>query len=45
MNGGIDADAFITHHFDFEDINQSFDALKGGDCLRAVMYLDKSLKK
>ncbi|KAG2393739.1 hypothetical protein C9374_007270 [Naegleria lovaniensis] len=44
MKGEIDADAFITHHFDFEDINQSFEALKSGNCLRAVMYYDKTIK-
>lgn len=39
MKGEIDADAFITHHFDFEDINQSFEALKVSPCsLFAIFY-------
>ena len=43
VKGELDIDSFVTHHFTFEDINKSFEALKGGECLRAVMYIDKSL--
>jgi S-(hydroxymethyl)glutathione dehydrogenase / alcohol dehydrogenase len=38
MKGDIKVDEMITHKFEFEDINQSFDALHGGECIRAVMY-------
>lgn len=38
MNGKIDVKQYITHRFKFEDLNQCFDALHHGDCLRGVMY-------
>jgi S-(hydroxymethyl)glutathione dehydrogenase/alcohol dehydrogenase len=38
MKGEIEVDAFVTHKFKFEEINEAFHALHGGDCLRGVMY-------
>ncbi|KAL9647368.1 hypothetical protein ABK040_011732 [Willaertia magna] len=43
MKGEINVDDFVTHHYKFENINDSFTALKGGNCLRAVMYYDESI--
>jgi S-(hydroxymethyl)glutathione dehydrogenase/alcohol dehydrogenase len=38
LDGELDVDAFITHTFDgVEETNKAFDALHGGDCLRAVV--------
>jgi S-(hydroxymethyl)glutathione dehydrogenase/alcohol dehydrogenase len=41
MNGEIKVDEYITHHFTLDDINQAFDALHHGDCIRGVMHYDK----
>lgn len=40
--GDLKVDEFITHRFDFDDINKSFEALHSGDCIRAVMYLQRN---
>jgi S-(hydroxymethyl)glutathione dehydrogenase/alcohol dehydrogenase len=40
--GDLKIDELITHTFDFDDINKSFDALHGGDCIRAVMYYTRN---
>eukprot|EP01080_Neovahlkampfia_damariscottae_P011657 gene11657-4894_t len=42
MNGDIKVDEFITHKFEFDDINKSFEALHGGECIRAVMYFSRN---
>ncbi|KAL0480291.1 alcohol dehydrogenase [Acrasis kona] len=38
LRGEIKVDEYITHNFNFEQINDAFTALKGGDCIRAVMH-------
>lgn len=40
--GELKIDEFITHRFDFDKINDSFDALHSGDCIRAVMYMTRN---
>lgn len=40
--GDLKIDELITHKFDFDEINKSFEALHGGDCIRAVMYLQRN---
>ena len=45
MKGELKVDELITHKFDFDDINQSFDALHSGDCIRAVMYYSRNGSK
>eukprot|EP00898_Chlorokybus_atmophyticus_P003683 jgi/Chlat1/4315/Chrsp29S04600 len=39
MAGGIRVDDYITHHFDLDHINEGFDALHSGNCLRAVIHM------
>ena len=39
MAGTIKVDDYITHHFKLEEINEAFETLHGGDCLRAVITL------
>ncbi|KAL8162368.1 hypothetical protein V2J09_013857 [Rumex salicifolius] len=38
----LSLDGYITHEVDFEDINKAFDYLQGGQCLRCIIWLDKS---
>jgi len=38
MKKEIEVDAFITHHYKLDEINDAFHVLHEGDCLRAVMY-------
>ncbi|CAD7696950.1 unnamed protein product [Ostreobium quekettii] len=37
LKGEFKVDEYITHHFKLEQINEAFDLLHGGDCLRAVI--------
>ena len=37
MEGGTKLDKYISHEMPFEDINQAFDLLHGGDALRTVL--------
>lgn len=39
MAGEIKLDEYVTHNFKLEDINQAFDLLHKGQCLRAVLNL------
>ncbi|KAK3272010.1 hypothetical protein CYMTET_19671 [Cymbomonas tetramitiformis] len=39
MAGEIKLDEYITHNFKLEDINQAFELLHNGQCLRAVLNL------
>eukprot|EP00041_Stephanoeca_diplocostata_P024382 m.616546 g.616546 ORF g.616546 m.616546 type:complete len:138 (+) comp22514_c1_seq7:261-674(+) len=40
MNGEVKIDEYITHHRNLKDINEAFNLLHGGDCLRCVIYMD-----
>lgn len=40
LQGEFKVDEYITHTLKFKDINQAFDLLHAGKCLRAVMYTD-----
>ncbi|CAO3691729.1 unnamed protein product [Rhizopus stolonifer] len=37
LDGQLKIDEFITHTFDFEHINDAFDAMHSGNCIRAVI--------
>ncbi len=37
MNGDIDVDSFITHHLNFDDINEAFDLLHKGESIRTIL--------
>lgn len=37
MKGNIDLDSFITHHLDFDQINESFDLLHRGESIRTIL--------
>lgn len=39
MKGDIKVDEFITHNFGLDDINQAFDAMHQGKCIRAVIKM------
>ncbi|CAM6007068.1 unnamed protein product [Sphagnum balticum] len=41
MKGHINLDHYITHHMPFSKINQAFDLLNEGGCIRCVMDYDK----
>lgn len=38
LEGEFKVAEYITHKLKFKDINQAFDLLHAGKCLRAVMY-------
>lgn len=44
MQGKLKVDEFITHRKPLADINQAFDVMKQGDCIRCVvnMKIEKS---
>ena len=42
MKGEIKIDEFITHHLPFEQINQAFDLLHGGESIRTVLHFDQA---
>ncbi|KAI0301843.1 class III ADH enzyme [Multifurca ochricompacta] len=37
LQGKVKVDEYVTHEFDFADINNGFDAMHAGDCIRAVV--------
>ena len=39
LAGEIKVDDYITHHFPLDEINEAFDTLHAGNCLRAVVTL------
>ncbi|KAL0078592.1 S-glutathione dehydrogenase-like protein [Phycomyces blakesleeanus] len=41
LDGKLKVDEFVTHTFDFKDINKAFDAMHSGDCIRAVVTVTK----
>ncbi|CAM6089322.1 unnamed protein product [Calypogeia fissa] len=41
MKKEIKVDEYITHNMSFEEINQAFELLKSGKCLRVVLHLAK----
>ncbi|KAI9008829.1 chaperonin 10-like protein [Phycomyces nitens] len=41
LDGKLKVDEFITHTFDFKDINKAFDAMHSGDCIRAVVTVQE----
>ncbi|SCU93557.1 LAMI_0E14796g1_1 [Lachancea mirantina] len=41
MNGKLKVDEFVTHERKFTDINEAFEDLHHGDCLRTVLDLSK----
>jgi len=40
MEGEVKLDEYITHKMKFEEINEAFDLLHRGECLRVVLSLD-----
>lgn len=40
MAGEFRVDEYVTHTLKLKDINQAFDLLHAGKCLRAVMYTE-----
>ncbi|KAI8966940.1 glutathione-dependent formaldehyde dehydrogenase [Mycotypha africana] len=41
QRGELKIDEFITHTFDLEQINDAFEAMHSGDCIRSVLTLQK----
>ncbi|KAL9544399.1 S-(hydroxymethyl)glutathione dehydrogenase [Mucor bainieri] len=41
LDGQLKVDEFITHTFDFEQINDALDAMHSGSCIRAVVTVQK----
>jgi S-(hydroxymethyl)glutathione dehydrogenase / alcohol dehydrogenase len=39
LNGGLKVDEFITHRKTLPQINEAFEAMKSGDCIRAVVNM------
>jgi S-(hydroxymethyl)glutathione dehydrogenase/alcohol dehydrogenase len=39
MQGKLKVDEFITHRKTLQDINQAFDVMKQGDCIRCVVNM------
>jgi S-(hydroxymethyl)glutathione dehydrogenase/alcohol dehydrogenase len=39
MDGKLKVDEFITHRKTLQDINQGFDVMKQGDCIRCVVNM------
>jgi len=37
LQGKVKVDEYVTHEFKFADINEGFDAMHAGDCIRAVV--------
>jgi len=37
MNGEVKIDEYITHRMSFKEINEAFDLLHKGECLRVVL--------
>lgn len=42
MNGDFKVDEYVTHRRALGDINQAFELLHEGDCLRCVIHMDES---
>lgn len=40
MGGGTKLDDYITHTMNFDSINDAFDLLHSGKCLRTVLMLE-----
>ncbi|XP_057816485.1 alcohol dehydrogenase-like 1 isoform X1 [Cryptomeria japonica] len=43
MKKELQLDDLITHEISFPEINKSFELLKGGECLRCIMWMDMAL--
>lgn len=41
MNGGFKVDEYITHNLGLDEINEAFDLMHDGKCLRCVITMDK----
>ena len=41
MNGEFKVDEYITHSMGLDDINEAFDLMHDGKCLRCVITMDK----
>lgn len=39
LSGGLKVDEFITHRQTLPEINTSFETMKSGDCIRAVVNM------
>jgi S-(hydroxymethyl)glutathione dehydrogenase/alcohol dehydrogenase len=42
MKGKLKVDEFITHRKPLEEINQAFDLMNQGDCIRCVVNMLKA---
>ncbi|KAI8995167.1 chaperonin 10-like protein [Gaertneriomyces semiglobifer] len=40
QDGKLEIDSYVTHTFKLKDINQAFDAMHDGSCIRAVITFD-----
>ncbi|KAJ3177200.1 hypothetical protein HDU85_005978 [Gaertneriomyces sp. JEL0708] len=40
QDGKLEIDSYVTHTFQLKDINQAFDAMHDGSCIRAVITFD-----
>ena len=38
MDKKLKLDEFVTHHFTLDQINEAFDAMHHGDCIRAIIH-------
>ncbi|KAI9297199.1 alcohol dehydrogenase [Neoconidiobolus thromboides FSU 785] len=39
LKGELIIDDYITHNFELHDVNEAFEAMKGGNCIRAIIKL------
>jgi len=39
LSGQLKVDEFITHHFNLNEINQSFHVMEEGSCIRAIITM------
>ena len=42
MKGDLKIDPYITHNMKFGEINEAFDLLHKGECLRCVLHFDEA---
>ncbi|KAI8919029.1 hypothetical protein PhCBS80983_g01857 [Powellomyces hirtus] len=41
QDGELDIDSYVTHTFALDEINQAFEAMREGSCIRAVIQMQK----
>jgi S-(hydroxymethyl)glutathione dehydrogenase / alcohol dehydrogenase len=39
MEGKLKVDEYITHNFELDEINEAFDVMHSGECIRSVIKM------